>query len=282
MNGREAGPLGADRGEELEMPVFLESPLLAGAGFRHAFFTRRGGVSLPPWDTLNFAASGGDAPAAVRENLIRAARALGVAEGRLYFLSQVHGVASRALQGDEDRDEVVREVGDIVVSAAKGVACGVRTADCVPVLIGDRRTGAVAAVHSGWRGVALDAVGHGIAALRRLAGSRPEDLIAAVGPHIERCCFEVGDDVARELEAASSAGSDASLRTAGDGAGKMHVDLRLIVRRQLEACGLAAPAVDDVLGCTVCDRGSFHSYRRDGAASGRLLSAIVAGPHAGP
>jgi hypothetical protein len=282
MNGREADPLRADRSEEMEMPVFLESPLLAGAGFRHAFFTRRGGVSLPPWDSLNFAASGGDDPAAVRENLIRAARALGVAEGRLYFLSQVHGVASRAVQGDEDRAEVVRDVGDIVVSAATGVACGVRTADCVPVLIGDRRTGAAAAVHSGWRGVVQSAVEHGIVALRSLAGSRTEDLIAAVGPHIERCCFEVGDDVARELEAASSAGSDASQRPDGSGAGKTHVDLRLIVRRQLEACGLAAGAVDDVLGCTVCDRSRFHSYRRDGAASGRLLSAIVARSHEGP
>lgn len=278
MNGREADPLGADHDRELEIPVFLESPLLAGAGFRHAFFTRRGGVSLPPWDTLNFAASVGDDPAAVQENLIRAARALGVAEGRLYFLSQVHGVASRAVQGDEDRAEVVREVGDIVVSATKGVACGVRTADCVPVLLGDRRTHAVAAVHSGWRGVAQDAVRHGIEALRRLTGGRPEDLIVAVGPHIERCCFEVGDDVARELEAASSAGSDASRRVDGSAAGKMHVDLRLIVRRQLEACGVAADAVDDVPGCTVCDRSSYHSYRRDGAASGRLLSAIVAGP----
>lgn len=281
MNGREADLLGADRGKALEMPVFLESPLLAGAGFRHAFFTRRGGVSLPPWDTLNFAASVGDDPAAVQENLIRAARALGVAEGRLYFLSQVHGVASRALQGDEDRDEVVREVGDIVVSATTGVACGVRTADCVPVLIGDRRTHAVAAVHSGWRGVVQNAVEHGIVALRGLAGSRTEDLVVAVGPHIERCCFEVGDDVARELEAASSAGSAASQRPDGPGAGKMHVDLRLIVRRQLEACGVAPGAIDDVRGCTVCDRSSFHSHRRDGAASGRLLSAIVAGPRAG-
>jgi polyphenol oxidase len=278
MKGPESNPPGQAHSEGSEPVVFLESPLLRGAGFRHAFFTRRGGVSPPPWDTLNFATSTGDDPAAVKENLRRAARALGVHRGRLYFLSQAHGVALRALQGDEVWDEVVQEVGDILVSAAPGVACGVRTADCVPVLIGDRRTGAVAAVHSGWRGVVQDAVGHGIAALQRLAGSRPEDLVAAVGPHIEKCCFQVGDDVARELEAASSAGSSASRP---DGPGKARVDLRLVVRRQLEARGLAEATIEDVPGCTVCDRASFHSHRRDGAASGRMLSAIVAGV-AGP
>src|SRR4051794_38589342 len=89
----------------------LQSVLLATSGFHHAFFTRRGGVSRAPWDTLSFAVSVGDDPGAVHENLARAARALGVPPGRLYMLSQVHGTAHRALTGVEDRDEVIRSVG---------------------------------------------------------------------------------------------------------------------------------------------------------------------------
>ncbi|HSO00510.1 MAG TPA: laccase domain-containing protein, partial [Candidatus Nanopelagicales bacterium] len=130
-------------GETQEGALGLQSALLDGEGFAHAFFTRQGGVSGPPWDSLNLAASTGDDPEAVRENLARAARRLGVPPGRVYFLSQVHGVAAKVLTGDEDREAVVYELGDITLSCVPGVACGVRSADCVPILIGDRRTGAV-------------------------------------------------------------------------------------------------------------------------------------------
>lgn len=248
----------------------LTSALLDGAGFRHAFFTRRGGVSAPPWDSLSFAVSVGDAPDAVRENFARAARWLGVEATRLYVLSQVHGTAAQLLTGEEDRDEVVRRVGDVTVSRVAGVACGVRSADCVPVLVGDRASGAVAAIHSGWRGTVANAAAAGVAALREAVGGRGE-LVAAIGPHIETCCFEVGEDVAAQLAASSTLGAAAVV--SGEG-GKARVDLRRIVRAQLEAAGIAA--IDDVRGCSVCERERFHSYRRDGARSGRMLSAIVA------
>lgn len=251
------------------IPSSIASPLLAQSGFAHAFFTRAGGVSQPPWDTLNFATATGDDPAAVRENFARAAQLLGVAAPRLYVVSQVHGVAAQVIRGDEDRDELMRAVGDITLSRAPGVACGVRTADCVPILIADRTSGAVAAIHSGWQGTVVNAAAAGVRALRELIGDRG-DLIAAIGPHIEACCFEVGPDVAAELAACSSLGEAAVIPGA-----KAHVNLRAIVRAQLEAEGIAATAIDDVHGCTVGDRERFHSFRRDGKASGRLLSAIV-------
>jgi len=253
-------------------PAPQTSPLLAAAGFRHAFFTRQGGVSRPPWDTLSFAVSVGDDPASVHENLARAARALGVPAARLYMLSQVHGTASRALTGAEDRDEVVRSSGDITLSLTPGVACGVRSADCVPVLLADRASGAVAAIHSGWRGTVAGAAAAGVAALRALTGHRG-DLLAAIGPHIEACCFEVGEDVAASLASCSTAGATAVIA----GEGRPHVDLRRIVRAQLEAAGIEGKLIEDVAGCTVCDVERYHSFRRDGARSGRLLSAIVAG-----
>jgi YfiH family protein len=196
------------------------------------------------------------------------------------MLSQVHGTDAHELAGDEDPGEVVRRVGDITLAHAAGVACGVRSADCVPILLAHPPSGAVAAIHSGWRGTVKDAAAAGVQALRaRVAGDEPRgvfeaEILAAIGPHIEACCFEVGEDVAASLAACSPLGAAAVSHPGGDGA-KPHVDLRRIVRSQLEAAGLRADRVDDVPGCTVCDRASFHSFRRDGARSGRMLSAIV-------
>jgi YfiH family protein len=141
----------------------------------------------------------------------------------------------------------------------------------VPVLVADTETGAVAAIHSGWQGTVADVVGAAIAALRRTIG-RQGALVAAIGPHIEACCFEVGDDVAAKLRACAPG---ASVVVSGRGS-RPHVDLRRIVRSQLTASGLSNGAIDDVAGCTKCDALRFFSFRRDKENSGRLLSAIVA------
>ena len=252
-------------------PEYLTSQLLLREGFRHAFFTRRGGTSRAPFDSLNFSVRVGDAPENVEANLRLAADALGVEPGRLYFLSQVHGTEVVHLTGRESRDEVVQKTGDVTMSNAPGVACGVRVADCVPVLVGDRRTGAVCAIHSGWQGTALGVTSAAVTALRRLIGGEG-DLVAAIGPHIERCCFEIGDDVAERLAACAPFESDVIVREEGK---KPHADLRRIVRIQLRALGLDDMAIDDVHGCTKCDKDRFFSYRRDKERSGRHLAAIV-------
>jgi YfiH family protein len=193
------------------------------------------------------------------------------------MLSQVHGTAAHVLLGVEDPEEVARSVGDVALTQEAGVACGVRTADCVPVLVADRRTGAVAAIHSGWRGTVAGVVGVGIDALRTLVDGEG-DLVVAIGPHIASCCFEVGDDVAEALLGCSPAGKSA-LIAAPDG--KPHVDLCRIVHAQLAEAGVDADRIDDVVDCTVCNRARFHSFRRDGQHSGRMLSAIVASPRPG-
>ncbi|MFO0586745.1 MAG: peptidoglycan editing factor PgeF [Polyangiaceae bacterium] len=261
----------------------LRSPLLIEGGFQHAFFTRRGGVSRPPYDTLSFSVAGGDDPEAVRENRRRAARALGVDPRRLHYLSQVHGTDASVLTAEDDPDQVVRRVGDITLSSTPGVACGVRSADCVPVLLADLDTGSVAAVHSGWKGTLLRAAVIGVHRLRSLIGG-PGRLVAAIGPCISVCCFEVGEDVASQLCQASIAGAsvlshgpatESARRRTGSDAPTPRIDLRRIVRAQLREEGLADDSIEDVAGCTVCSPELFHSYRRDGERSGRLLSAIV-------
>jgi YfiH family protein len=251
--------------------MLLSSALLTRHDFAHGFFTRRGGVSGGLYASLNFAASTGDDPANVRENVSRAASALRVTPARLYFLSQVHGTTAVRLGGADPREDLLVVEGDATFSTIGGVACGVRSADCGTILIGDRTTGAALAIHAGWRGTELGVVESAVMALRQALGDAG-DLIAAVGPLIETCCFEVGRDVAERLAAVSAVGEGAIDRQRS----KPHVDLRRILGAKLEALGLSDDAIDHVRGCTVCDPERFFSYRRDGKASGRLLSAIVA------
>ena len=248
----------------------LQSALLQTAGFRHAFFTRHGGVSTGPFASLNFSISVGDADDSVQTNLGIAARTLGVEPGRVLFVDQVHGVTVHTVSGALSTDQTVALQGDAVASRDPSVACAVRIADCAPVLLADAASGAVVAVHSGWRSTQQNIVGHALRALSALSHG-PTRVLATVGPHIEACCFEVGDDVAEALSKCSPA-TDVIV------AGKRerpHVDLRRVIEAQLIDGGVEAANIEHVRGCTVCN-GSFFSYRRDGKQSGRMLAAIVA------
>jgi YfiH family protein len=254
----------------------LQSPLLRAAGFRHAFFTRRGGVSEGAYASLNFSVSVGDDPERVDANFARAGKVLELPADSIAFLSQVHGSGVVSI-GEADADPALgaprarfpRREGDALLGTSPNVACGVRTADCVPILVGDRRSGAAVAIHAGWRGLVRGVIEASIAALRELAGERAE-LVAAIGPHIGPAAFEVGDDVARELEHASSA------RGVVDRSGvKARVALEPIARRKLEEAGVRRELVDLVPGCTLSEKDRFFSFRRDGKASGRHLSVIV-------
>ena len=146
----------------------------------------------------------------------------------------------------------------------------VRIADCVPILVGDTETGAVVAVHAGWRGVVAGVVEAGIAAISEDA-NRTRGFVAAIGPHITVAAFEVSDDVAETLRASSP---DPDVIERGNGA-KPHVDLAKIVAAKLEALGIPRPNIDRVGGCTYTDPERYFSFRRDGARSGRHLAAIV-------
>jgi len=225
-------------------------------------------VSQGLYASLNFAWSTGDDEALVRENLRRAAGALGVPAEQLYFLSQVHGVEVRRLAGGEPWEEVIRWTGDAVASARPGLACGVRVADCVPVLVGDARSGAACAIHAGWRGAVGGVVLRALDELKAL-GVGGGELVAAVGPHISKKSFEIGPEVAAQLDAAAP-GHQVTAR--GEN-GSLYGDLRTLVEVQLRAAGVGQ--VDHVEGCTLLDAARFYSFRRDGARSGRHLAAVV-------
>lgn len=240
----------------------LSSPLLEAHGFRHAFFTREGGVSEGAYASLNFSVGAGDRPERVAENLARARSALGV--DALYFLSQVHGRVVVEVDPSEPPDAFVRREGDAVISRARGAAACVRVADCAPVLIAGRSSGAVAAVHAGWRGAVAGVVTRAVERLRAAVGEEP--LVAAIGPHIGVGAFELGEEVAAEIARA------ARVEVIDRSRARPHADLRAMLAAELASLGAE---VDHVEGCTYSDAARFFSYRRDGRASGRHLAAIA-------
>ena len=249
--------------------LLVESPLLRDEGFRHGFSLRTGGVSKPPFDSLNLGRGLGDRPEDVEENHRRFAEAVGFRT--LYEVSQVHGSQIRVVAGDEDAAMFRQSEGDAVIATRPGVAVGIRVADCVPVLLANRRTGSVAAVHAGWRGVVAKIVPQ---AVHQLVGDVDDDLLVAIGPHIGADRFEVGPDVASQLEQAMAPG-DSRCPVNRTGL-KPYVDLSLILISQLTQCGLKGPQIDRIAGCTYSEPDRFFSYRRDGRDSGRHLAAIVA------
>jgi YfiH family protein len=251
--------------------VCLRSELLNQHGFRHGFSLRYGGVSLAPFDSLNLARTLGDAPEHVAENHRRLAKEVGYEVGRLYEVSQVHGATVAAIDVGIAPEEFRRNEADALVAAAAGSAAGVRVADCAALLMGDPETGAVAAVHAGWRGTVQGVVAHAIERLCTVSGAPPERLVAAVFPHIGVDAFEVGPEVAAQI-AESAPGEEVVVQ--GE---RPHADLRRALLCQLRRAGLAAARIDSVAGCTFADKARFFSYRRDGARAGRHLAVIVAG-----
>ena len=148
--------------------------------------------------------------------------------------------------------------GDALLTRVPGVAVSIRTADCLPILLADPKAGAVAAVHAGWRGTAAGIVGSTIRRMVAEMGASPENILAAIGPGIGKCCYEVGVEVA--------------LRLGESEAGK--VDLASINLRQLVAAGLSESHIEVVSPCTFCEADQFYSYRREGDRAGRMISFI--------
>ena len=233
--------------------------ILSNAGFLHGFSTRAGGADF---SLLR-------APDALALDCTRLAREVGFDPARLYQAKQVHGTTAHIAVGNPA--DVVTRDGDAVVARDLGAAAGIRVADCVPVLVADEATGTCAAIHAGWRGVERGIVRAVVLAYFLDGGS--SKIIAAIGPSIGHCCFEVSLDVATQIEAAVA---DPRVVVARYPERKAKVDLRLAVRAQLVACGLADDRIEDVGGCSFCDPEKYHSFRRDGDASGRMIAVIVA------
>lgn len=256
------------------MAEFVTAETLAGLpGLAHGFFTRRGGVSAGPFAALNCSLSGKDDADAVRENRRRAADALGVPATALAGLTQVHGIDVAVL--DTPWPETDRPLADALVTRRPGLALGVVTADCAPVLFADAESGVIGAAHAGWRGAVAGVLEATIEAMEAL-GARRGRIVTAVGPCIRQPSYEVAAD----LRDAVLARDPADARFFADGAqeGRWQFDLAGYCAARLLAAGVAAEVTPHD---TLALEDSFFSHRRrtlaGGGPIGHQLSAIVLG-----
>ncbi len=251
---------------------YLQSDLLS---CRHAFATRIGGVSREDHtSSLNLAFDRGDEEAVVLENLRLFADAVGIEPESVISRPQIHS-ATVILVDESMRGEgyfrKAETACDGYVTDRRDIALGVKTADCVPILLQDPAANVIGAVHAGWRGAAS-----GIAAecVRRMCalGARADSIRAAIGPAIHFCCYEVGEDF---LESVTSlVGSTTALRFIKPHGAKLHADIVGLNRHILLESGLDAEHIDVSEHCTCCHPELFYSHRFSHGKRGTMLSVI--------
>jgi purine-nucleoside/S-methyl-5'-thioadenosine phosphorylase / adenosine deaminase len=255
---------------------------------RHGFSTRGGGLStVYGGKTLNLGWTKEDDPALVAENRKRFLMAVCGADAGVSMVGvrQIHsGVVKVVREGDgalEGRLQTAEGKaileGDGLITDVPGVLLAVGTADCVPVLVVDVEKRVAGAFHAGWRGTVARIVEHGVAMMTAEYGSRVEDMVAAVGPSIGRCCYTVGEEVWAEFTARFGYGGELFDRAAGDGA--MRLDLWEANRRQLLDAGLGERRITVVGECTACARDAsgalrYFSHRGEKGVAGRMLNVV--------
>jgi len=255
--------------------MLTTEPFSCFLAVRHGFFTREGGVSEGLYASLNCGLGSGDDPERVRENRRRAMRRLGLAAEALVTAYQVHSARVAVVEAPwpaEARPQV-----DGMVTRNPGVALGILTADCAPVLLADPQAGVIGAAHAGWRGAKSGILEETVAAMVRL-GARVGSIGAAVGPCIRHDSYEVGPEFRAAFVADEPAAADLFLPS--DRESHFRFDLAGYVAGKLGAVGIEALAV--LPHDTFSDNDRFFSYRRvtlaGGGDYGRLLSAIALAP----
>ena len=268
----------------LQIPAFSKLPWLV-----HSFSTKPGGVSTQDGQKLlNLGFTDWDTKENVLENRRRFQSALGATDLKLISLKQIHSDVIHLF--DAAPAEVCQ--GDASITNRPGLLLAVQTADCVPILLVDPKKRAVAAVHAGWRGTLARIVVKAVGQMQMHFNSKPADLLAAIGPSIGGCCYEVGTEVATQflsqfLEAPEwfdefRTGDEPNpvqwlnMMPPGHQPPPKNVllDLRKANRAQLLGAGLRAPNIFVSDLCTACRRDLLFSYRKEGPESGRLMSVI--------
>lgn len=251
----------------------ITSPDLAGLpGVSHGFFTRQGGVSGGIYTSLNIGLGSQDERAAVLENRTRVASLMGVAPGALLSPYQHH--SPDAVVVDAPWEAGAQPRGDALVTDRPGIALGISTADCGPVLFADPQARVIGAAHAGWRGAFTGVLEATLAAMQQL-GARNERVVAVLGPTISKANYEVGEEfVARFLEADTA---NQRFFSPSGNEGHAMFDLPAYILARLQAAGVATAANLD--RCTYAEEELFFSYRRATHRGepdyGRLVSAIA-------
>jgi YfiH family protein len=287
---------------------------------RHAFSARCGGVSGGPAAGLNLGFIRTDARANVEENRRRFFAALGAEDYSLAALRQRHSThIYLVVRGPSGQLEYrpagfpapppadhLLPVGDALLTNEPGILLSVRTADCLPVLVLDPRRRAVAAIHAGWRSALGRIIEKTVGVMRVVFGSDPQHLLAALGPSIRACCYEVGEEVvaafcgrfaqgerffrheSRKNPAAGLAARHAQLFLSAQPPGHLrrpapavHLDLVAVAQDQLRRAGLRPRQIQIARFCTACRTDLFYSHRKEGKNTGRTMAVIGIRPRAG-
>ncbi|MCL6430323.1 MAG: peptidoglycan editing factor PgeF [Anaerolineae bacterium] len=250
--------------EESGLTYYQFAALRAVPELRHGLFTRLGGVSQPPYASLNVGSSVGDDRASVAENSRRCVATLGFQVGQVVTAFQVHSsTVARVDRRDAGR---VIPATDGLVTDARGIVLVLRFADCVPILLYDAEHAALGLAHAGWRGTLEGIAARAVSAMQEHFGSRPERLWAGIGPAIGPCCYQVGADLRDAF--ARRFGEQA---VATNGAGPV-VDLPRANALALEEAGLQEIEIAGL--CTACHTGEFFSHRAEGGRTGRQPALI--------
>ena len=254
--------MSTDKGEARSFPFLTVSHLEAAGLVRHAFTTRHGGLG---------ARTGG---ARSPDDWDAVAKAFGIGHDRLITVNQVHG-DDVLLVSKANCLDVLQARADGLVTGERGIAVGVETADCVPVLLFDPAAPAVAAVHAGWRSTVKKIVQKAVRTLQHHFGSDPAQMIAAIGPAIGPECYEVDEPVMGPVRQAFPFWKEVALSR---GSGRWSLDLAKLNRLELAQAGLRDRNIHALGMCTSCRRDLFYSFRAEGR-TGRMLSVIMLNPY---
>jgi YfiH family protein len=217
------------------------------------------------------------APAAQhRPGWAQAAASVGARVEHLVRVKQVHGAVVHVVRNAElAARDTTRPEADAIVSNMSGLVLSVQVADCVPLLLADRETGVVAAVHAGWRGTCAGVARSAVDAMAREFGASASNLIAAIGPSIGPCCYTVGENVRAAFRRAGARDDDISRWFLAGDDGSLRLDLWAANRDQLIGAGLNLACVQVARLCTLTHRDVFESYRADGERAGRMAALIA-------
>jgi len=242
--------------------VFFQYPkLLLRQELSHAIFTRLGGVSSPPFDTLNTSYSAGDRPEHVKANLLRIQEGMGA--DHLVFMNQCHGDKIVVFREGDFRKPLSIPSADAMICNVPGIALLVKQADCQSVILFDPVQRVAANVHCGWRGNVLNVLGRVVMRICQEFGTRASDLLGAIGPSLGPCCAEFITH--REIFPQTFSRFMVA---------KNHFDLRALSVRQLVEAGLREENIELARICTRCRTNLFYSYRGEGK-TGRFGTAVM-------
>ena len=243
----------------------------------HGLSTRFGGVSKPPYDSMNLALHVGDEDADVAENRRQFLGLLGLDFERLTTPEQIHGdniVRVGDAEAGRGRLSYADSIPatDALMTDVPGIPLMLCFADCTPILLFDsvHRTAAIA--HGGWKGTVRSIAVKTVRAMAEAFGTRPKDCLAGIGPAIGPCCYEVGGEVAEKFRKAFPRFAD---KLISDRDGKIHLDLWQANRLQLAEAGLLPENIETAGLCTACNARTFFSYRAEGPTTGRIAAVMA-------